>query len=243
MISEIKAILFDLDDTLFDHRHSSREGLRAVWKRYTCFQEMTLDEFEEEHSKLLERIHFSQVLVGKLSVEEARAERFKHAFINRGVEVDYQTAVNAAEIYRNAYQKVVRKVTGAEPLLKELKKTYKIGIVTNNLIEEQVQKLKNLGLDGYVDTLVTSEEVGYTKPHPLMFKTAMDRLGSIASETVMIGDSWEHDIAGAHSLGIKCLWLNLRKLECPDKTMAIEIRSLEHPGYIRSLINSLKQKT
>lgn len=243
MNTEFKAVLFDLDDTLFDHRHSCREGLRAVWKRYTCFQEMTLDEFEIEHSKLLERIHFTQVLLGKLSVEEARAERFRHAFLNRGIEVDHNTACNAAEIYRNAYQKVVRKVSGAEQLLKTFKKSYKIGIVTNNLIEEQVQKLKNLGLDGYVDSLVTSEEIGHTKPHPLIFETAMKRLGVTPAETIMIGDSWEHDIAGAFKLGIKCLWLNLHKAECPDKSMAIEIRSLEHPEYIKSLITSLRLKT
>ncbi len=204
---------------------------------------MTLDEFEIEHSKLLERIHFTQVLLGKLSVEEARAERFRHAFLNRGIEVDHNTACNAAEIYRNAYQKVVRKVSGAEQLLKTFKKSYKIGIVTNNLIEEQVQKLKNLGLDGYVDSLVTSEEIGHTKPHPLIFETAMKRLGVTPAETIMIGDSWEHDIAGAFKLGIKCLWLNLHKAECHDKSMAIEIRSLEHPEYIKSLITSLRLKT
>jgi FMN phosphatase YigB (HAD superfamily) len=143
---ELKAVLFDLDDTLFDHRHSCREGLRAVWKRYTCFQEMTLDELEQEHSLLLEKIHFSQVLVGKLSIEEARAERFKFAFLNRGVEVDFNTANNAAEIYRRSYVNNRRRSQGSEELLRSLHNHYKIGIITNNLITEQEDKLEYLEL-------------------------------------------------------------------------------------------------
>ncbi|KXK49195.1 MAG: hypothetical protein UZ05_CHB002001926, partial [Chlorobi bacterium OLB5] len=79
----IKAVLFDFDDTLFDHRHASREGLRAVWKRYTCFHEMSLEDLEAEHLELLEQIHFSDVLFGRMSMEEARAERFKFLFLNR----------------------------------------------------------------------------------------------------------------------------------------------------------------
>lgn len=206
----IKAILFDLDDTLFDHRHSSREGLRSVWKRYTCFQEMTLDEFELEHRAMLEKIHFSQVLVGKLSLEEARAERFKHLFLNRNVEVDFETSRNAAVIYRNSYEKNVRKIKGSEELLKVLKKNYKIGIVTN-IIAEQESKLDQLDLRNYIDHMVTSEEMGVTKPNPLLFSTACERLEALPDTAVMIGDSWDNDIAGAHAVGMKCICLIMIK--------------------------------
>jgi len=236
----IKAILFDLDDTLFDHKHASREGLRSVWKRYTCFQEMTLDEFELEHRKLLEKVHYSQVLSGRLSVEEARAERFKIAFLDKGVEVDFDTSRNAAEIYRLSYQKNNRKVKGAEDLLKLLKKNYKTGIVTNNLVSEQVAKLKEIGLDGYIDLMVTSEEMRVTKPHSLLFTTALEKLGVEAAEAVMIGDSWDNDIVGAHAVGMKCIWLNHYKTPCPDPAKAIEIRSLENTEYIKTLISSFR---
>jgi putative hydrolase of the HAD superfamily len=236
----IKAILFDLDDTLFDHKHASREGLRSVWKRYTCFQEMTLDEFELEHRGMLEKIHFSQVLVGKLSLEEARAERFKHLFLNRNVEVDFETSRNAAVIYRNSYEKNVRKVKGSEELLKALKKNYKIGIVTNNITAEQESKLDQLGLRNYIDHMVTSEEMGVTKPNPLLFSTACERLGVSPDSAVMIGDSWDNDIAGAHAVGMKCIWLNHDKISCPDSAKAIEIRSLENAEYIKTLISSFR---
>lgn len=236
----VKAVLFDLDDTLFDHRHSSREGLRSVWKRYTCFQEMTLDEFELEHRVMLEKIHFSQVLVGKLSIEEARAERFKFLFLNRNVEVDFDTSRNAAQIYRLSYEKNVRKVKGAEELLKTLKKNYRIGIVTNNITAEQENKLRQLGLRDYVDHMTTSEEMKVTKPHPILFTTALEKLGAAPDSAVMIGDSWDNDIAGAHAVGMKCIWLNHDKISCPDPAKAIEIRSLENAEYIKMLITSFK---
>ncbi len=235
---ELKAVLFDLDDTLFDHRHSCREGLRAVWKRYTCFQEMTLDELEQEHSLLLEKIHFSQVLVGKLSIEEARAERFKFAFLNRGVEVDFNTANNAAEIYRRSYVNNRRRSKGSEELLRSLHNQYKIGIITNNLITEQVDKLEYLELRKYIEVMVTSEEARVTKPNPLIFNLTLEKLNLKPAEAVMIGDSWEHDIVGAHSSGIKCIWLNHSKKQCPDPAMATEIRSLGNPEYIKTLLKA-----
>lgn len=236
----IKAILFDLDDTLFDHTHASREGLRSVWKRYTCFQEMTLDEFELEHRAMLEKIHLSQVLVGKLSLEEARAERFKHLFLNRNVEVDFDTSTNAAEIFRNSFEKNFRKVKGAEELLRSLKKNFKIGIVTNNFVKEQENKLVEIGLKSYIDHMTTSEEIGVAKPHAILFNMTLEKLGVDAAEAVMIGDSWDNDIAGAHAVGMKCIWLNHDKLTCPDPAKAIEIRSLENAEYIKTLITSFK---
>lgn len=231
----IKAVLFDFDDTLFDHRHASREGLRAVWKRYTCFHEMSLEDLEAEHLELLEQIHFSDVLFGKMSVEEARAERFKFLFLNRGIEVDFNTANNAAHIYRNVYQNNRRKVEGAEEMLKYFKKHFKTGIVTNNLISEQTEKLNFLGLANYIDVMVTSEEARSPKPDPHIFLVAMHKLDVKPEETVMIGDSWMHDIMGAKSAGIKCIWLNNNKSQIPNPETALEIRSVKNPEYIHSL--------
>lgn len=231
----IKTVFFDFDDTLFDHTHSSREGLRSVWKRYTCFHDMTLEELEADHSEVLEKIHFSHVLFGKMSIEEARAERFKLIFLNRGVEVDFNTANNAAEIYRLSYQKYRRRTEGSEELLKLLHKNYKIGIVTNNLISEQEEKLEFLGLKDYIDIMITSEEARVPKPDPQIFNLALHKFNAVPEETMMIGDSWEHDIVGAHNMGINCIWYNHKKIPCPDPSIALEIRSLKNPEYIHSL--------
>ncbi|MCI0450394.1 MAG: HAD family hydrolase [Chlorobi bacterium] len=235
-MNELKAVLFDLDDTLFDHRYSSREGLKAVWKRYTCFHNITIDEFEQEYVKLLEKIHFSHVLFGKLTLEEARTERFKHAFLNQGVQVDYHTASNAAAIYRNKYKSQRRKVKGAEELVKALHKDYKIGVISNHTIAETKEKLHYLGYEEYLDSFTTAEEVGVPKPTPRIFRIALEKLEVKPSEAVMVGNSWDADIVGAHNLGIRCIWLNIYGETCPDPSRAVEIKSLGNTEKILRLI-------
>lgn len=234
----IKAVIFDFDDTLFDHEHSSREGLRAVWKRYSCFQDIDLKSLEAEHSEQLEKIHFNYVLFGKMTIEEARIERFKNLFLNRKVEVDFETANNAADIYRMSYQKHRRCCDGAEELLKIFSRKFKIGIVTNNLISEQEEKLKFLRIEKYINAMVTSEEAKMRKPHRFIFDYTLQKLNVNNDEAVMIGDSWEADIVGAHSAGIKCIWYNYRKTAIPDINLAKEIRTLKNPEYIESLFYS-----
>ncbi len=49
----IKAILFDLDDTIFDHRHAVLESLKDVQKEFQCFRKYSLEEFEAMHRFML----------------------------------------------------------------------------------------------------------------------------------------------------------------------------------------------
>ena len=55
----------------------------------------------------------------------------------------------------------------------------------------------------YVDFIVSNDEVGVDKPHPLMFKTALKKMGIHAKDAIMIGDSTHKDIAGATAVKIK----------------------------------------
>ena len=238
---KIKALLIDLDDTLFDHRHSSRLGLEVLRAYYQKLASSSLDELEKENSILLEEVHATQVLTGKLSIEEARAERFLRIFKSHGERFPDSKKYQAAALYRQAYESNIRLVPGAKELLTSLHGKLKIGIVTNNLVSEQKRKLKDLQIESYIDELVTSEEVGVAKPGALIFQTALKRLGAATDETVMIGDSWQSDIVGAHKLGIKCIWLNIYGTPCPDNKIAHEIRSLKDKKHIHHLIFFDKQ--
>ena len=102
-----------------------------------------------------------------------------------------------------------------------------IAIVSNNLLEEQTDKLRLCGFDRFVDDLVVSEEIGITKPDPAIFRFALDRLGVPADEAVMVGDSWAADIVGARRAGIRAVWFNPRHLAPPERDAAVaEIASL-----------------
>jgi HAD superfamily hydrolase (TIGR01549 family) len=224
----IKAVLFDLDDTLFDHLYSTRQGLLAICEVYSILQRHPIDELFATYMSLLDEVHL-RVLKGELTTEEARIVRFRRFFELYAAEIEdiLVVANHAATLHRTTYQNNRQVVSGVRPLLEYLHGKVKIGIVTNNLLEEQRDKLRHLRLESLIDELVTSEETGFIKPDPGIFRVALERLAVQASETVMIGDSWNSDILGARQAGIRAIWLNRYGIACPDQELAQELLSFE----------------
>ena len=206
--------------------------------KYECFSKITLDEFEKLHIKLLNEIHLSRILTGEISLDEGRAMRFGQAFITLNVEPTYEMRHEAAAFYREKYLTSTGLKPGALDILEEVKKHYKTGIVTNNLIEEQNRKLKECEIEHLIDVMVTSDEVKVTKPDPLIFNTVLERLNCSPGEAVMIGDSWESDIIGAYNLGMKCIWVNTYEEIRQTDGIAIEIQSMEDRDRIIDLIEN-----
>jgi HAD superfamily hydrolase (TIGR01549 family) len=234
-IHDVRAVLFDLDDTLFDHRHSCRSGLAAVQQNFQRLQEIPLDEVERGYMALLEESH-PNVLQGVIALEEARVERFRRLFLQAGEEVSPARAGVCAELYQKAYRAARRPVPGAIPLLRRLRSMAKIAVVSNNLIEEQKEKLRCCELYPFVDCLVVSEEIGAAKPEPAIFEVVLSRLRCGAQEAVMVGDSWTEDIIGAHGVGIRPVWLNRYGRLCPDQALATEINSFEPVEVVLGVI-------
>jgi putative hydrolase of the HAD superfamily len=222
-----RAVLFDLDDTLFDHEESARGALRILQGRFACFARLTPADFERAHAELLERLH-RRVIAGTVGIDDARVERFRLLFEAAGERDDGARAGEAARCYREAYVSARRPMAGATALLRTLYGRVRIGVVSNNLLEEQQQKLEYCGLASYVSVLVVSEEVRVSKPHPEIFHVALDRLGCRAIEAIMVGDSWVNDVAGALAAGIPAIWFNRRGDTSPDPGLSVpELRSLE----------------
>lgn len=223
----VRAVLLDLDDTVFDHRHSSRMALRAVHQHHSCFSGVTFEALEQAHSEVLERFH-QDVLFGRIGLDDARIERFRHLFGIAGLEADTALAGAAARLYREQYQAARRAVGGAAALLAALREHALVGIVSNNLLEEQQEKLRHCGLAAYVDALVVSEQIGVMKPDPVIFRAALERLNARPAEAVMIGDSWAADVIGARRAGIRPIWFNPEGVARPEPAPEVaELRALE----------------
>lgn len=221
-----RAILFDLDDTLFDHTYATRSALADLHAGEPGFGPWTLADLEAHHREVLEIMHV-EVLTGRSSIDGAREERFRRLLAAAGVETGNERAAHLARQYREAYERAWRPVPGALDVVARLKRRgLAIAIVTNNLRAEQEQKLARCGLDRHVDTLVTSEEVGVAKPDARMFQTALDRLQAGAHEAVMVGDAWATDILGARAAGVRAVWFNRRGGARPDDGV-VELRDLE----------------
>ncbi len=222
----LKTVLFDLDDTLYDHQHSSRSALAAIRAGAPCLQPFTLLELERQHSALLDVYH-ARVLSGELSLDVARLARFTDLLARFGMSDPVEVGATV-RLYRETYVRSERLLDGALALLERLRAAgLKIGLVTNNTIAEQMGKLERLGLLPLLDALAISEAVGFAKPDPRIFAAALERLGCAAGEAVMVGDSWSADVLGAQAAGIRAIWLNRYGRECPDAALAREITVLD----------------
>ena len=211
-------LLCDLDDTLFDHQHATRSALARLQASDARLQAWSLEDLKERHHILLEQYH-QEVLAGRLTIDAAREQRFQ-ALVGGG------DAAGLAQAYRDAYTTDWQEVAGAATLLTTMRALgWAIVIVTNNIVSEQRIKLARLGLAPLVDHLVTSEEVGVSKPHAGIFEHALARVSTTAADAVMLGDAWPADVEGARAIGIRPVWLNRYGVASPDASVA-ELRAL-----------------
>jgi pyrimidine 5'-nucleotidase len=219
-----RAVLFDLDDTLFDHRRSARAALTELHRVHG--RGTDLDAFERHHTKFLEVMHL-EVLAGRIALDEARRERFRRVFLAFGIALDDTDVDTVASAYRSGYMSARRALDGAVDLLLALRPLARIGIVTNNLLEEQQDKLEYCGLAPYVDVLIASEDVGVSKPDRGIFDITLQRLGVSAPDAVMVGDAWANDIVGAVNAGIRAIWFNPDRRPAPEAPAGVaEIHAL-----------------
>lgn len=100
----LKAVLFDLDDTLFDHRHSSRAALTLLQKEFAGeLGGVPLDELATATLDILNSVHH-EVLAGTILPDEARIKRFRMLLGKYGLNPSVERTQAIAEMYRAEYQ-------------------------------------------------------------------------------------------------------------------------------------------
>lgn len=238
MRDSLRAVLFDLDDTLFDHRASAGDALRRVQESHACLRALPFAEVEQQHSRLLEDMH-PKVISGELGMDDARVERFRQLLLQAGDSPTDAVCRAAATMYRREYLAARRATAGAEALLTAVRSRTAVAVVSNNMLQEQIEKLEFCRLTAYVDALIVSEEVGASKPDPAIFRAALDAVGATPSEVVMIGDSWTADVLGARAAGIRPIWFNPLGLPAPDPGLDVaQMRALDASPQTLALIFS-----
>src|SRR5882757_6250126 len=101
MVPRTTTVLIDLDDTLFDHTHSSHEGLAALRAGYAPFARVAFEQLAKIHAHNLETMH-ALVLSGELSGGEARLARFRALASDCGA--PSLDPLELADVYRRAYE-------------------------------------------------------------------------------------------------------------------------------------------
>ncbi|MFZ0699446.1 MAG: HAD family hydrolase [Thermoplasmata archaeon] len=230
-----KVVLFDLDDTLFDHDRSCRMGIAYLRRRDARWAARSTEELHAEYSRELGAIH-PHVVAGTLSLDEARLLRFHRLARFCGFEIDEAEAARSSEEYRWRYLQARRTVPGARAVLDRLQGQSAIGVVTNNQVAEQHAKIRAIGLEDRLDFLVISERVGVSKPDPRIFQIALARAKARPEEAVMIGDSWASDVRGALGAGIRPIWFNRFHRTAPERADVPVIDSFVPVGTLTGLL-------
>lgn len=90
----------------------------------------------------------------------------------------------------------------AREVLDYLSGRYNLYILSNGFQELQCHKMRSAGIDGYFRKVVLSDDIGVLKPHAPIFHFALSATQSYLEDSLMVGDNWENDVAGAYGVGM-----------------------------------------
>jgi len=200
-VKTYRFLIFDIDDTLVDFRASQIAALEEV--RLTWFTPAEPGAFSAAYREVNDAL-WSAFNRGEIDQTEIRRRRFTETAVRFGLPPPDWRGIGDA--YEDALARHSVLYHGVLEALTALAPRYRLGAVTNGLASVQRPKARSTGLAGLLDPYVISEEEGVAKPAAEIFRRCLTRANAAAAETLMIGDSWESDGAGAANAGIDFCW-------------------------------------
>lgn len=208
-LKEIKVILFDIDDTLFDRSKSQSKILKLIIKDLRdIFSGLSYNKIYNAFI-LSDRILNDHIEKGKF-IKDARLERSK-IFLEL-LDIDKKYTEEISHLYLHYYYKSIIPIKYAKKVIKKLSRVLKIGIVSNGFFDIQYYKLEAMGIKDFFDCIILSDEVGIRKPNPKIFLKAAEYLNINTCNCLYVGDSYEYDIIGSKKAGMKSCWLNRKNI-------------------------------
>lgn len=192
----IKAVIFDLDNTLLDFI-SMKES--AVTSAVHAMIEAGLD--------LDEKSSYERIITLYQETGWENQQIFDIFLKEKTGEVDNKYLAAAIVSYRRAREATLRLYPDVQRTLNVLAKMgIKLAVVSDAPSREAWMRIYYLNLHHVFDLVLTFDDVGERKPSPKGFEMALEKLGIKTDEALMIGDWPERDVAGASKLGIKTIY-------------------------------------
>ena len=203
-----KNLFFDLDDTIWAFSQNARDTFEEVYQKYSF--DRYFDSFDHYYTLYQQRntelwIEYGE---GKITKDELNRQRFFYPLQAVGVEDE----ALAEQFSKDFFAVIPTKSTlmpHAKEVLEYLAPKYNLYILSNGFRELQSCKMRSAGVDGYFKKVILSEDLGVLKPWPAIFNFALSATQSELRESLMIGDSWEADITGAHGVGMHQAFYNV----------------------------------
>ncbi|MCA1325322.1 HAD family hydrolase [Herbaspirillum sp. alder98] len=196
----VKAVLFDLDDTLWAIQPvlARAETLLFDWLRQNApriTERHTIASLRERRMALLESDPVYRIDLWKL-----RHAALTEMFIEHGE--DLELVEHAMALFSEA-RSTVDLFDDVEPGLQRLGQSLTLGSVSNGFAD-----LGRIGLAGHFKVSIAAHRFGRAKPDPAIFHAACDALGIAPANTVYVGDDLTLDVRGAQQAGLRAVWMN-----------------------------------
>jgi putative hydrolase of the HAD superfamily len=189
----IKAIIFDLDNTLVDFMSVKRAAVAGAARAMVdAGLKATIDEAVKRIFHMYDRE----------GIEDQRV--FDKILVNEYGEIDHRILAAGIVGYRRAKESNMVLYPYTRPsLVRFLKMNLKLGLVSDAPRMSVWTRLVSLSLDSYFDAVVSTDDTGRKKPDPAPFQLVLKKLDVAPAEAVMVGDWAERDMVGAKAIGMK----------------------------------------
>ncbi|MET9804787.1 HAD family hydrolase [Streptomyces sp. NPDC006368] len=225
----IRAVLWDIDDTIFDYASADRAGMQ-----HHLEAEGLVDGYDSVDQALfrwkeLTALHWRRFEAGGVAFEDQRRDRVRD-FLGR--RLSDAEADAWFERYLAHYEAAWSLFPDTLPVLDVLAADYRHGALSNATIRNQERKLRALGVRDRFEVLVCAVELGVSKPAAEAFHAACTLMDLLPEEVAYVGDQPDIDARGAVEAGLTGIWLDRTGLGGrPELTRITSLDQL--PGLLR----------
>jgi HAD superfamily hydrolase (TIGR01662 family) len=230
-----KAVVLDYIGTLTNAKAYSLESSRA--KLYWALVEngFCIDEkaFHEAYVKAHEKY---RVIRYEKYVEVTNAVWVSEALNTLGFKINAEDSrlKMAMKVFFKDYVDSLELRPHVLELLQDVSCRCKLGLISNFTFAPVVHSsLKKLGINQFFNAILVSDEVGWRKPHKVIFENMLSMLNVCASETVFVGDSPLEDIKGAQSVGMRTVFVSSQFSKVED----LQANNIEPDATAQNLLD------
>ncbi|MDU7649719.1 MAG: YjjG family noncanonical pyrimidine nucleotidase [Anaerococcus vaginalis] len=215
----IKAVLIDIDDTIFDFEKCSKNSFLKTLEKFNL-------KFKEEDFSYFNKVNdilWTKQKLGEINIKEVFIKRdyLMVKYFNLDIEKGFFNYLFVKFLYDE-----IEMVDGIEDLLLYLSDKYQIFTASNGIYKMQENRLKKSNLDKYFDKIFVSDKIGFEKPDKKFFQKIMDLTKFSNDDLIMIGDSIKSDIIGAKNSKIKSIYFNKENKKISDKNFTYQVKNL-----------------
>ncbi|MEV1063839.1 HAD family hydrolase [Streptomyces sp. NPDC050263] len=201
----IRAVVWDVDDTLFDYTSADREGMRSY-----LVAEGLLDRFGTAEQALtrwreVTDQQWERFSAGGITFEDQRRDRVR-VFLGR--EMTDAEADDWFLRYRAHYEAAWSLFPDVLPVLDLLAASHRHAVLSNSSLEVQNHKLRVLGVHDRFETILCAVDLGVSKPEAGAFLAACEALSLPPHEVAYVGDHPEIDGRGSADAGLLSVWID-----------------------------------